>query len=214
LGIRWFELGNRVSDWYLPTEVVIVLRLQQGAFCAPKRSQRTDISTLGNQGNAIKMAKSRLSMRREAEAAEAKGEAPVKKKKVAKKKAAKKKAAARPRKKKSEVPPRRRLVWVVYSSTMREEGRFLYHERDKAEERLNSLLSKGKRRYFIQPIKEALDSEGNPMVPDEERSKKMDMEDDAPPVADPDADTDAEVEADADTETDDVPPVVADDAED
>ncbi len=160
------------------------------------------------------MAKSRLSMRREAEAAEAKGEAPVKKKKVAKKKAAKKKAAARPRKKKSEVPPRRRLVWVVYSSTMREEGRFLYHERDKAEERLNSLLSKGKRRYFIQPIKEALDSEGNPMVPDEERSKKMDMEDDAPPVADPDADTDAEVEADADTETDDVPPVVADDAED
>ena len=155
------------------------------------------------------MAKSRLSMRREVEAAEALEEAPAKKKvaktkttkttKTTKAKApkkatgTKKKAAPRPRKKKSEMPARRRLVWVVYSSTMREEGRFLYHERDKAEERLNSLLSKGKRRYFIQPIKEALDSEGQPMVPDEERSKKMDIKED-PETEEVGVDADAEVE--------------------
>ena len=127
------------------------------------------------------MAKSRLSKRREVEAAEAMDVAAPKKKKVVKKavkKVAKKRATkARPRKKKADLPARRRLIWVVYSSTMREEGRYLYHERDKAEEKLKSLLAKGKRRYFIQPIKEALDSEGNPLVPDgpdvEEKPKKV-----------------------------------------
>ena len=120
------------------------------------------------------MAGKRLSKRREIEAAEAQEEAPAKKakKKAAKKKAAKKKSTTRARKKKTELPARRRLVWVVYSSTMREEGRYLYHERDKAEEKLNALLAKGKRRYFIQPIKEPLDSDGNPMVPDDEKSAK------------------------------------------
>jgi hypothetical protein len=120
------------------------------------------------------MAKSRLSMRREVEAAEAAEETtPSTKKKVAKKKAAKKKATrkkattTRARKAK-EVAPRRRLVWVVYSSTMREEGRFPYHERDKADAKLEQLLARGKRRYFIQPIKEPLDSEGQPMTDDEE----------------------------------------------
>lgn len=112
------------------------------------------------------MAKSRLSKRREAEAAEALEEsAPAKKKKkAAKKKATRKKAATSRARRAKEVAPRRRLVWVVYSSTMREEGRYPYHERDKAEEKLEQLLAKGKRRYFIQPIKEPLDSEGNPMT--------------------------------------------------
>ncbi len=108
------------------------------------------------------MAKSRLSMRREVEAAEAAEENKPAKKKAAKKKATRKKAAPRARRAK-ELIPRRRLVWVVYSSTMREEGRYLYHERDKADEKLEQLMSKGKRRYFIQPIKEPLDSEGVPM---------------------------------------------------
>jgi len=105
-------------------------------------------------------------MRREAEAAEALEEsAPVKKtKKAAKKKATRKKAATSRARRAKEVAPRRRLVWVVYSSTMREEGRYPYHERDKADEKLEQLLAKGKRRYFIQPIKEPLDSEGNPMT--------------------------------------------------
>ena len=169
------------------------------------------------------MAKSRLSMRREVEAAEALEEAPAKKKvaktkttKTTKAKAPKKatgpkkKAAPRPRKKKSEMPARRRLVWVVYSSTMREEGRFLYHERDKAEERLNSLLSKGKRRYFIQPIKEALDSEGQPMVPDEERSKKMDIKED-PETEEVEVDADADAEVEVPDEVGDMVPETSDD---
>ena len=116
------------------------------------------------------MSKSRLSKRREIEAAEALDVAP--KKKAAKKKATRKKATTtRARKKKADTPARRRLVWVLYSSTMREEGRYLYHERDKAEEKLQLLLAKGKRRYFLQPIKEPLDAEGNPMVPDDEEVK-------------------------------------------
>ena len=153
------------------------------------------------------MAKSRLSKRREVEAAEALEEAPAKKKvaksKAKKKATTKKKAAPRPRKKKSEMPAPRRLVWVVYSSTMREEGRFLYHERDKAEERLNALLSKGKRRYFIQPIKEALDSEGQPMVSDDERPKKMDIKED---VVTEEVEVEADAEAEAPEEVADVVP--------
>jgi len=113
------------------------------------------------------MAKSRLSKRREAEAAEALEEAAPakkKKKKAAKKKATRKKATTSRSRRAKDVAPRRRLIWVVYSSTMREEGRYPYHERNKAEEKLEQLLAKGKRRYFIQPIKEPLDSEGNPMT--------------------------------------------------
>jgi len=123
------------------------------------------------------MAKSRLSMRKEVEAAEAVEETKTSTKKAAKKKAAKKKATrkksttTRARKAK-EVAPRRRLVWVVYSSTMREEGRFLYHERDKADAKLEQLLARGKRRYFIQPIKELLDSEGEPMKDEGEGTVK------------------------------------------
>ena len=157
------------------------------------------------------MAKSRLSMRREVEAAEAIEATPAKKK-VAKKKAAKKKSTAtRTRKKKADVPARRRLIWVLYSSTMREEGRFLYHERDKAEEKLQALLSKGKRRYFLQPIKEALDADGNPMIPDDDdsiRSLKKgakiddDDDDDGPVAADADADADADVDVDLDVDVD------------
>lgn len=156
------------------------------------------------------MGKSRLSKRREVEAAEALGEAAPKKKAAAKKKAAvrKKTTTTRTRKKKADLPARRRLVWVVYSSTMREEGRFLYHERELAEEKLNSLLAKGKRRYFIQPIKEPLDSDGNPMVSDADEKLKRAMaldddeaSDDAPDL-DADADVDVEVEVDVDIDDD------------
>ena len=113
-------------------------------------------------GDRTDMAKSRLSMRREVEAAETtEKKTPKRKKTATKKKATRKKATSRVRRSK-DVVPRRRLVWVVYSSTMREEGRYLYHEREKADEKLGQLLAKGKRRYFIQPIKEPLDSEGNP----------------------------------------------------
>ena len=158
------------------------------------------------------MAKSRLSKRREAEAAEALEEsAPAKKKKKkAAKKATRKKATTSRSRRAKEVAPRRRLVWVVYSSTMREEGRYLYHERDKAEEKLNALLAKGKRRYFIQPIKEPLDSEGNPLVPmDDEPPAK------AKPAPEPEEEPEAEAEPDAEVaEADeDVPEIAADEDE-
>ncbi|MCA9062738.1 MAG: hypothetical protein KDA96_06755 [Planctomycetaceae bacterium] len=116
------------------------------------------------------MSKSRLSKRREIEAAEANAagkKTSAKSSKDSGEKAAKKttrKKAVRKTRRAREAAQRRRIVWVVYSSTMREEGRFLYHERDKAEERLEALLSKGKRRYFIQPIKEALNPDGTPVV--------------------------------------------------
>ena len=109
------------------------------------------------------MARSRLSLRREAEAAELARPA---KKKAAGKKTTRKKAAGSRVRRARDVAPRRRLVWVVYSSTMREEGRYLYHERDKADQKLEQLMAKGKRRYFIQPIKEPLDSEGVPLTED------------------------------------------------
>ena len=145
-------------------------------------------------------------MRREVEAAEAMEEAAPAKKKATKKKAAKKKATTRSRKKKADTPARRRLIWVLYSSTMREEGRYLYHERDKAEEKLESLLAKGKRRYFLQPIKEPLDSEGNPMVPDESdapKAKKSRAKAEAAETEEAEVEADADAEAtDADLEVD------------
>lgn len=129
------------------------------------------------------MAKSRIAMRREAEAAEAAGleTAPKKGRKSAEEKAesggkraargekkdaaAKKKKAAKPRTRRArEQMQRRRIVWVVYSSTMREEGRFLYYEKDKAEELLETLLARGKRKYFMQPLKETLNPDGTPMI--------------------------------------------------
>lgn len=133
-------------------------------------------------------------MRREVEAAEAAGISDAAKKTRKKavtsrkkgeaadgKEAVRKKRATKPRTRKAkEAAQRRRLVWVVYSSTMREEGRFLFYERDKAEERLQQLLSKGKRKYFIQPIKEVLNPDGTPVI----------QVGDAPPVDD---DMDAEI---------------------
>jgi hypothetical protein len=168
------------------------------------------------------MAKSRLSMRREVEAAdELEKSSPKKKKatkKAAKKKATKKKktTATRTRRKAADTPVRRRLVWVVYSSTMREEGRYLYHDRDKAEEKLNALLAKGKRRYFIQPIKEPLDSEGNPLVPDDDTLSRQklqaaseeDESEDTEPSADADSDS---TDDDSASDDDDVPVAAADD---
>ena len=83
---------------------------------------------------------SRLAKRREAEAADARP-------------AAAKKATTR---KKTKAPERKRLIWGVFSGTMKEEARFPYDQRAAAEERLEQLRSKGKKMYFIQPIKELI----------------------------------------------------------
>ena len=104
---------------------------------------------------------------------------------------------------------------------MREEGRYLYHEREAAEEKLAALLAKGKRRYFIQPIKEPLDADGNPMIPDEVKVDETPDEDEVKPKAAEDevVDENAEpalVEDDEDDEPpeDDAPIPTAVDAED
>lgn len=180
------------------------------------------------------MAKSRLSMRREVEAAEA-AEAGTTKKKATRKTAGektegtakkrakkgdtdpaapKKRKAAKPRTKRAkEAMQRRRLIWVVYSSTMREEGRFLYHEKNKADELLATLLGRGKRRYFMQPMKEALNPDGTPVVQsgpaivvDEIEDEEVKVEVDAEAADDVDLDADLEgdeeeiEEAEADVE--------------
>ncbi len=119
--------------------------------------------------------------------------------KPAKKKAVKKKAVTRKRKVKA--PERKKIYWGVFSGTLKEEGRFAYDEKDKAEEKLELLRSKGKKLYFIQPIKEVLsDSPGakdDSAPADEEedevivRSRKGDDDED---MDDDDDDSDDEEE--------------------
>ncbi|HID20842.1 MAG TPA: hypothetical protein EYP14_00365 [Planctomycetaceae bacterium] len=97
---------------------------------------------------------SRLEKRREAEAAEklaADKKTPTKKATAS---ATAKKKRVTKKSKKSKAANRRRLVWVIFSGAMKEEGRFPYEQRKEAEERLKQLRAKGKRMYFIQPIKE------------------------------------------------------------
>jgi hypothetical protein len=91
---------------------------------------------------------SRIQKRREVEAAEAR---PEKKKRAGG--AAAKKPASR---KKTKAPERKRLIWGVFSGTLKEEARFPYDQRAAAEERLEQLRAKGKKMYFIQPIKELI----------------------------------------------------------
>ncbi len=51
---------------------------------------------------------------------------------------------------------RKRLIWGVFSGTLREEARFPYNEKAQAEEKLKALREKSKKLYFIQPIKELI----------------------------------------------------------
>ena len=79
--------------------------------------------------------------------------APKKRAKKAKKKAVKK---AVKRKRKSTEPTRYRLIWGVYSSSMREEARFDYDCRKDADKKAEKLKAKGKKLYWVQPIKEEI----------------------------------------------------------
>ncbi len=93
---------------------------------------------------------SRKEKRAEAEAAEAAAQtkAAAKKTKASQKKASQSKSKSKKN--------RRRLVWVIFSGAMKEEGRFPYEQREEAEKRLQQLRARGKRLYFLQPIKEPL----------------------------------------------------------
>lgn len=107
------------------------------------------------------MASRILQKRLEAEAAEKLGKT-AKKKKATKKKATRKKAKST-RKRKTKTTERKKIFWGVFSGTLKEEGRFAYDERDKAEEKLAALRNRStKKLYFIQPIKETLSESGAP----------------------------------------------------
>jgi hypothetical protein len=104
-----------------------------------------------------KRTRNRHELREQAEAAEKQGKAPAEagageKKKVKEKK----KAAAKPKRSKTKVIVRKRLLWGVFSSSLKEEGRFPYADRDAAESRAADLAARHKRTYFVQPIKEPL----------------------------------------------------------
>jgi hypothetical protein len=94
---------------------------------------------------------SRLELRKQAEAAAAQGGdgKDAKKKKEAKKKPT--------RRAKTKAAERKRLMWAVFNSNMKEEGRFPYDQRDAAEERIEQLKAKSaKKLFFIQTVKEVI----------------------------------------------------------
>ena len=96
-----------------------------------------------------------MELRRQHEAAE---HLEAVEKKVAADAAAKKRSPTRrktsTRKKTTKAAPRKLLMWAVYNGSLKEEGRYTYAERDKAEEKLEALRAKAtKKLYFLQPIK-------------------------------------------------------------
>ena len=102
------------------------------------------------------MSKRILDKRREHEAAEARkepGEEAPKKKGA---KTARKAAPVRKKRTKEKVAQRKRLVWAVFSGSMKEEARFPYDQRAAAEEKAEQLRAKSKKMYFIQPVKEVI----------------------------------------------------------
>ncbi len=129
---------------------------------------------------------SRLEMRRQAEAAEAEEKSSPKKKATKKKK---KKATRKKKTAKADI--RRRLVWGVFTGSMKEESRFPYDQRDAAEERIEQLRAKNaKKLYFIQPVKEPLDGETVvAKIPVDDDA--ADLEDETPAATDEDEDSDS-----------------------
>lgn len=102
---------------------------------------------------------SRLEMRKQVEAAEAAGGEKGEEKEKKPRKSTKA-AAPRAKRTKEKVQARKRLVWVVYSGSMKEEGRFAYDQLDAAHEKIEALKLKSKKLYFIQPVKEILGEGG------------------------------------------------------
>lgn len=100
---------------------------------------------------------SRLELRKQAEAVEAASAEAGEEKKA---KRATKAAAPRAKRVKEKVQARKRLVWVVYSGSMKEEGRFPYDQLAAAHEKIEQLKLKSKKMYFIQPVKEILGEGG------------------------------------------------------
>lgn len=145
------------------------------------------------------------SKRAEAEAAEALEKSGAKK---TKKKAAKRKTT----RKTSKSAERRRLVWGVFSGTLKEEARFPFDQKAEAEAKLEQLRSRGKRLYFLQPIKEPLSAAA---AAEEEARKKAEEEavlaaklkaQEEESVLDEDPDIDLDPTADVEDDEDVAPP--------
>ncbi|MFN0051694.1 MAG: hypothetical protein ACKV0T_05860 [Planctomycetales bacterium] len=101
----------------------------------------------------------RRELRDQAEAAEKQGTGGAEGEAAAKKKAKdpkKKPAAAKAKRSKAKVIVRKRFFWGVFSSSMKEEGRFAHSEKEAAEARAADLAVKHKRTYFVQPIREPI----------------------------------------------------------
>jgi len=101
---------------------------------------------------------SRMELRRQAEAVEARGETPAAPAK------AKKATTAKTKRTKEKAIVRKRLIWVVYNGSMKEEGRFPYDQRAAAEEKIEQLRQKSKKLYFIQPVKEVIGADPSTTV--------------------------------------------------
>jgi hypothetical protein len=143
---------------------------------------------------------SRLELRKQAEAVEAAGGEKGAEEKKPKK--ATKAAAPRAKRPKEKVQARKRLVWVVYSGSMKEEGRFPYDQLAAAHEKIEQLKLKSKKLYFIQPVKEIL-GEGGVVI-----AKPADIDLDDEPVkpkkkAPRAEDDDEEEDDDSDDDSDD-----------
>lgn len=140
---------------------------------------------------------SRLDMRKQVEAAEAAGD------KGEEKKAKKtpKVAAPRAKRTKEKVQARKRMVWVVYSGSMKEEGRFPYDQLDAANEKIEQLKLKSKKMYFIQPVKEILGEGG--VVVAKPAPIELDDEPVKPKKKPPRAEDDEEEEEEAPDDDDD-----------
>lgn len=154
------------------------------------------------------MAKSRLQMRREVEAADSDSANSKSRAKGTKKKATRKKAA--PRKAREKTPERKRAVWIVYSGSMKEEGRFAYDQKAVAEERLETLLNRGKKLYFLQLVKELISGDGpvtsdTAPVPESGKSDDDEFEEaDSKTEAMEDADFDADIDESDDEDEDEI----------
>ena len=139
---------------------------------------------------------SRLDMRKQVEAVEAIEEAAA-----VKEKKPRKAAAPRPRKVKEKPEIRKRLIWVVYSGSMKEEGRFPYDQLDAANEKIEQLKLKSKKMYFIQPVKEILGEGG--VVVAKPAPIELDDEPVKPKKKPPRAEDDEEEEEEAPDDDDD-----------
>ena len=96
---------------------------------------------------------------------------------TAKKTSAKKKSAKRKsRSKKATAEARKRMVWGVFSSSMKEEARFPYDQRKEAEKKLDQLSSKSKKPFFIQPMKEVIDAPAVKKKTTKKKKKSSDEE--------------------------------------